>query len=199
MTRMSLELGGKSPVIVLPDVDPDKAALGVANAIFFNQGQVCTAGSRAYIHATVFDDVIERVAKIAASLKIGPGWTRRRRSARSSRRSSASACAAISTRAWRAPRAARDRRPRLLRRTHCAGRHDAGDARRARGDSPVLVAMPFDDVDTAVQLANDTPYASARASGRTIFPRSTSWSAHRGRHGGSTATRCSTTRCRSAG
>ena len=44
MTRMSLELGGKSPVIVLPDVDPDKAALGVANAIFFNQGRCARPG-----------------------------------------------------------------------------------------------------------------------------------------------------------
>ena len=61
MTRMSLELGGKSPVIVLPDVDIDKAAEGVANAIFFNSGQVCTAGSRVYVHEKVFDRVMERV------------------------------------------------------------------------------------------------------------------------------------------
>lgn len=73
MTRMSLELGGKSPVIVLPDVDIDKAAEGVANAIFFNSGQVCTAGSRVYVHAKVFDRVMERVAAIADALPVGSG------------------------------------------------------------------------------------------------------------------------------
>src|ERR1700733_14940226 len=49
MTRISLELGGKSPVIVLDDVDPRVAASGAANAIFFNSGQVCVAGSRLYV------------------------------------------------------------------------------------------------------------------------------------------------------
>ena len=49
MTRISLELGGKSPVIVLDDVDPKIAATGAANAIFYNSGQVCVAGSRLYV------------------------------------------------------------------------------------------------------------------------------------------------------
>ncbi len=50
MKRVSLELGGKSPVIVLPDADLDAVIGGAANAIFFNSGQVCTAGSRLYAH-----------------------------------------------------------------------------------------------------------------------------------------------------
>ena len=49
MKRVSLELGGKSPVIVLDDCDVDHAVQGAAAAIFFNQGQVCTAGSRLYV------------------------------------------------------------------------------------------------------------------------------------------------------
>jgi phenylacetaldehyde dehydrogenase len=58
MTRISLELGGKSPVIVLDDVDPTIAASGAANAIFFNSGQVCVAGSRLYVQRTAYDAVL---------------------------------------------------------------------------------------------------------------------------------------------
>ena len=65
MTRVSLELGGKSPVIVLDDADPAVAAAGAAQAIFFNQGQVCTAGSRLYVHRSRFDEVVEQLSGIA--------------------------------------------------------------------------------------------------------------------------------------
>ncbi|WGY71188.1 aldehyde dehydrogenase family protein [Burkholderia cepacia] len=164
MTRMSLELGGKSPVIVLPDVDLDKAALGVANAIFFNQGQVCTAGSRAYIHSKVFDGVIERVAKIAANLKIGPGMDPSTQigplvSAKQRER----VCGYIDSGFGEGARAAAGGRaidgpgffvePTVLVDTTQAMR-----VVREEIFGPVLVAMPFDDPDTAVQLANDTPY-----------------------------------------
>jgi phenylacetaldehyde dehydrogenase len=73
MTRLSLELGGKSPVIVLDDVDPKVAASGAANAIFFNSGQVCVAGSRLYVQRRVFDAVLEGVSAIAGKMRIGPG------------------------------------------------------------------------------------------------------------------------------
>ncbi|HET9012439.1 MAG TPA: aldehyde dehydrogenase family protein, partial [Gemmatimonadaceae bacterium] len=58
MSRLSLELGGKSPVIVLDDVDPAVAASGAANAIFFNSGQVCVAGSRLYVQRKAYDAVL---------------------------------------------------------------------------------------------------------------------------------------------
>src|SRR5690606_25970175 len=61
LKRVSLELGGKSPVIVLPDADPDVAAAGASQAIFFNAGQVCAAGSRLYVHSKLFDRVVEQV------------------------------------------------------------------------------------------------------------------------------------------
>ena len=73
MTRFSLELGGKSPVIVLDDTSLDTAAAGAAGAIFFNQGQVCTAGSRLFVHRSAFDQVLERLSNIANSLSIGSG------------------------------------------------------------------------------------------------------------------------------
>ncbi|ODT86083.1 MAG: betaine-aldehyde dehydrogenase, partial [Sphingobium sp. SCN 64-10] len=66
LKRVTLELGGKSPVIVLPDVDPAVAGPGTAQAIFFNSGQVCVAGSRLYAHKSVFDKVLENFAEAAA-------------------------------------------------------------------------------------------------------------------------------------
>jgi phenylacetaldehyde dehydrogenase len=65
MKRVTLELGGKSPVVVMPDVDVASTAPGVAGAIFFNAGQVCVAGSRLYAHRSVFDEVLEGMAATA--------------------------------------------------------------------------------------------------------------------------------------
>ncbi|WP_139146737.1 aldehyde dehydrogenase family protein, partial [Pseudomonas aeruginosa] len=60
-------------VIILDDTSLDMAAAGSAGAIFFNQGQVCTAGSRLYVQRKRFDQVLERLAAIASDLSIGPG------------------------------------------------------------------------------------------------------------------------------
>ena len=53
MKRVTLELGGKSPVVVMPDVNVDEVAAGAAGAIFFNSGQVCIAGSRLFAHRSI--------------------------------------------------------------------------------------------------------------------------------------------------
>lgn len=71
--RLTLELGGKSPVIVLPDADLDAAITGAANAIFFNAGQVCVAGSRLYAHASIYDRVVAGVAEAAQAMVLGHG------------------------------------------------------------------------------------------------------------------------------
>ncbi len=71
--RVTLELGGKSPAIVLPDADLNLAIPGVANAIFFNAGQVCIAGSRLYVHRSIHDQVIAGVVAYANGLAIGHG------------------------------------------------------------------------------------------------------------------------------
>jgi phenylacetaldehyde dehydrogenase len=72
LKKVSLELGGKSPNIVFADA-PDDAIAGAANAIFFNHGQCCVAGSRLYVQQDRFDEVISGVADIAKSIKLGPG------------------------------------------------------------------------------------------------------------------------------
>jgi phenylacetaldehyde dehydrogenase len=71
--RLTLELGGKSPVIILPDADLDAAIPGAANAIYFNGGQVCVAGSRLYAHASIYDQVVEGVAGAAQGMTLGHG------------------------------------------------------------------------------------------------------------------------------
>ncbi|WP_421793730.1 aldehyde dehydrogenase family protein [Hydrocarboniphaga effusa] len=73
LKRVSLELGGKSPVIVFPDADLAAAAAGVSSSIFFHAGQVCAAGSRLYVHERAFDQVIDAVSKRAREIKVGHG------------------------------------------------------------------------------------------------------------------------------
>jgi phenylacetaldehyde dehydrogenase len=73
LKRVALELGGKSPVIIFPDADLERATAGAAEGIFRNAGQVCVAGSRLYVHRKVFDQVVGGVAERARTLKVGPG------------------------------------------------------------------------------------------------------------------------------
>ncbi|WP_427965260.1 aldehyde dehydrogenase family protein [Altererythrobacter sp.] len=73
MAHLTLELGGKSPVLVFEDVDIKQAAAAVAEGIFFNAGQVCDAGSRAYIHRSIYREFLAELADYAKGLKIGPG------------------------------------------------------------------------------------------------------------------------------
>ena len=73
LKRLSLELGGKSPVVIYPDADLAKAIPGAAMSIFANSGQVCAAGSRLYVHEDVADQVIAGIAAFAESLAVGPG------------------------------------------------------------------------------------------------------------------------------
>ncbi len=74
LKKVSLELGGKSPNVVFSDADPQVAIAGAANAIFFNHGQCCVAGSRLYVEADSFDEVVAGVADIAKSIKLGDGF-----------------------------------------------------------------------------------------------------------------------------
>lgn len=72
--RVTLEMGGKSPVVVMPDADLSLVAERVSNAIFYNQGEVCTAGSRLLVHKDVLDTVMGDVVDRAESLTIGDGF-----------------------------------------------------------------------------------------------------------------------------
>ena len=73
LKKVQVELGGKSPQIVMPDADLDLTIPGVANAIFFNGGQVCVAGSRLIVHKSISDQLVEGVAKYGREMVMGHG------------------------------------------------------------------------------------------------------------------------------
>ena len=167
MTRMSLELGGKSPVIVLDDADPEFAAQGAANAIFFNQGQVCTAGSRLFVHKSRFDSVVEGLSRIADEMKVGAGIdpstqigplvssTQHERVLgyiRSGFDEGARAAAGG---------AAGDGAGYFVKPTVLVDTRDDMRVVREEIFGPVVVAMPYDDLDEVARRANDTPYGLA--------------------------------------
>lgn len=71
LKRVSLELGGKSPIVVFPDVDLDEAVTICYNAIFANQGQCCCAGSRTFVHEKIYDEFVKKATAMAAARKVG--------------------------------------------------------------------------------------------------------------------------------
>jgi aldehyde dehydrogenase (NAD+) len=73
LKRVTLELGGKSPNIILPDADMTKAIPGALNGVMFNQGQVCCAGSRVFIQKKQFDNVVSDMVDHAKKIKQGAG------------------------------------------------------------------------------------------------------------------------------
>ncbi len=71
LKRVTLELGGKSANVIFPDADMDAAVKAAGSGIFFNSGQVCSAGSRILVHEAVYDEVVERLAARANAIRIG--------------------------------------------------------------------------------------------------------------------------------
>jgi phenylacetaldehyde dehydrogenase len=74
LKKVSLELGGKSPNIILDDADLDASIPGAASAIFFNQGQTCCAGSRLFIQKDVFDKVVDGISEKASKIRVRQGF-----------------------------------------------------------------------------------------------------------------------------
>jgi len=167
LKRVSLELGGKSPVVVLPDADLNAVVGGAANAIFFNSGQVCTAGSRLFAHKKVFDQVLEGLGNAAQAIRLGPG---------------------LDPKTEMGPLVSKEQQERVLGYIE-SGRKDGakvvtgGEAPASPGYfvkptvlanvrpdmkvvreeifGPVVVAQRFEDLDEIAALANDTPYGLA--------------------------------------
>ncbi|AKJ30260.1 phenylacetaldehyde dehydrogenase StyD [Caldimonas brevitalea] len=165
LKRVSLELGGKSPVLVLDDCDPAAAAQGAASAIFLNQGQVCTAGSRLYVHRKLYDKVVGEVAKIADSLTLGSGFDagvqmgplvsqRQRERVMGLIETGRTEGAEIVTGGQAAARAGYFVHPTVVANTACKPLTLV----REEVFGPVVVAMPFDDIDAVLRQANDSDY-----------------------------------------
>ncbi|MDO5621176.1 MAG: aldehyde dehydrogenase family protein [Paracoccus sp. (in: a-proteobacteria)] len=73
LKRLTLELGGNDAAIVLPGADPETVAPGIFGGAFMNAGQVCLAIKRAYVHDSIYDEVVERLAKLANEAVVGDG------------------------------------------------------------------------------------------------------------------------------
>ena len=167
LKKVSLELGGKSPNIVLADADIEAAIAGSANAIFFNSGQVCVAGSRLYADRKVFDRVVDGVSQFAKNIKVAAGndpqsqmgplvsstqferVTSHIRSGREEGARVATGGGQVGTRGYFVE-------PTVLL--------DVSEGMRVVREEifgPVLVAQPVDELDEIVRVANDTPYGLA--------------------------------------
>ena len=75
MKKCSLELGGKSAAIVCADADIDQAVREAHFALFFNQGQVCCAASRLYVHESVYDEFVQKSVALAKKRTVGDPFT----------------------------------------------------------------------------------------------------------------------------
>jgi phenylacetaldehyde dehydrogenase len=165
LKRVTLELGGKSPFVVLPDADPASVGRQAAGAIFMNAGQVCVAGSRLYAHRSVFDPLLEALAQATAK-----SWTPR---------------PSLDPQARMGPLVSAEQFERVMGYIDAGRKAGAsvaigGDAPSADGHyvnptvlvdvspemsvvreeifGPVLVAQRFDDLDEVAKAANDTCY-----------------------------------------
>jgi phenylacetaldehyde dehydrogenase len=164
LKKVSLELGGKSPNIVFPDADMEKAIPGAAMATFFNHGQCCIAGTRLFVEKSVFDDVVSGVADYAKNLKVGPGMDEDtdmgplvsqeqfERVTGYLERGATEGARAV------AGGGAMDRPGYFVEPTLLVDTKPEMSIWREEIFGPVIAAAPFDDLEALARGANDTPY-----------------------------------------
>lgn len=167
LKKLTLELGGKSPVIVLDDAELDKVIPEVARAVFYNAGQICTAGTRLYVHKAVYQEVVEGVAQVSKALRVGYGTDpdaevgplvseKQLQTVKSYVTSGIADGARVA-----AGGAQVDREGFFYEPTVLADVHQDMKVVREEIFGPVLSAMPFREIDEAVAYANDTEYGLA--------------------------------------
>jgi phenylacetaldehyde dehydrogenase len=167
LKRVTLELGGKSPVVVMPDVNVEEVAPAAAGGVFFNSGQICIAGSRLFVHRSIFDRMVEGVSAATAFWKPRPS---------------------LDPQAHMGPLVSKEQMDRVMGYIQAGKRDGAtvvvgGDAPAANGYyvnptvmvnvkpsmsvvreeifGPVLVAQRFDTLDEVAKAANETTYGLA--------------------------------------
>ena len=167
LKKLSLELGGKSPNIVFQDAEIDSAIPGAANAIFFNQGEVCVAGSRLYVEDAQFDNVVDGVSKIASGLRIGPGMdTTTQIGPLISQEQLNRVCGYLESGYSEGAKAAaggkrHGERGYFVQPTVLVNTSDNMKVVREEIFGPVVTVMPFSDVEDLIAKANNTPYGLA--------------------------------------
>ena len=169
LKRVSLELGGKSPNIIFADADMDRAVRAAASGIFFNQGEVCSAGSRILVERGRYDEFVERFVQRSSTIKVGDP---------------------LEKDTYMGPIVSQEQLDRVLGYIELG--KEEGAALRVGGErlgergffvqptvfadvnnemriareeifGPVAAVIPFDDADEAVRIADDSPYGLAAA------------------------------------
>jgi phenylacetaldehyde dehydrogenase len=166
LKKVTLELGGKSPVVILDDADLELAIPGAAAAIFNNSGQVCTAGSRLFVHERHYDSVVDGVSEIAKNIRVGYSTddgvqmgplisSKQRQRVLGYIESGVSEGAEV-----RMGGQTRDR-GYFVDPTVLANAHPGMRVVQEEIFGPVVAAMPYDDLDELVAQANDSVYGLA--------------------------------------
>ena len=165
--RLSLELGGKSPFIVFDDADLDSVVEGVVDAIWFNQGQVCCAGSRLLVHEGVAEGLVTKLRARMEQLRVGPPLDKavdmgaivapvQLERIRGLVSQGVEEGATMWQPSWACPTEGYFYPPTLF--TNVS---PAATIAQVEIFGPVLVAMTFRTPAEAVELANNTPYGLA--------------------------------------
>ena len=169
LKKVSLELGGKSPNIVFQDAEIDSAIPGAANAIFFNQGQVCCAGSRLYVEDKQFDKVVDGVSQLASKIQVGPGMDPASQmgplvSEEQLNRVCSYLESGFSEGAKAVTGGSREGdKGYFVKPTVLVNTNEKMKVVREEIFGPVVTVMPFSDVDDLIRRANGTPYGLAAA------------------------------------
>jgi phenylacetaldehyde dehydrogenase len=165
--KVSLELGGKSPQIVFADADLSSAIPGVANAVFLNTGQVCVAGSRLYVQRSIYPEVVERLTSHAGGLTLGHPMKsdthlgpvvsgRQQKKIHDFLEGARKEGSSVATgRTGPIPERGFYVAPAVVE------AKQATNIAREEVFGPVIAAIPFDDQEEAIELANDNSYGLA--------------------------------------
>ncbi len=164
--RLSLELGGKSPQIVFPDADLEAAIRGLAMGLFFNQGEVCAAGSRILVHRSIAEKVAGALAGAAGAVRLGDPLDPETQmgalasKAQFDRVSGYIEIAKAEKAELLAGGTVDDSKGFFVRPTVFLGRNDMRIAQE-EVFGPVGIVIPFDDEEDALRIANDSSYGLA--------------------------------------
>ena len=169
LKKVSLELGGKSPNIILPDADLAAAIPGAANAIFFNHGQCCCAGSRLYVHRSQYGEVVKGIAEHAKSIQMGPGMHPDcQMGPMVSQIQQDRVCGFMNSGLSEGAEAVTGGQPGegqgyFVEPTVLINTRPEMSVIREEIFGPVVAAVPYDDEDQVIAVANDSQYGLAAA------------------------------------